>query len=253
MQVEFGKFVSIAKAVCVVVVLFVVAGTWLIAEEKEQKGQNVIPASEITAAKPTAASQGVSDLALAHSLIRWGREHKSPESLITAAKILAGISAKEIKMEPETKASGADVQKPEKPIQKTPVDNSPKALLDEARAMSDAPHIAALADAVASQLEERKRGAASGPRMWKAVLPALSRHTYRVTFRGGEIASVAISGDGDTDLDLYVYDQFGNLIGVDNDYTDDCIVTWIPRWTGPFIIEVVNRGPVYNEYVAAHN
>lgn len=59
---------------------------------------------------------------------------------------------------------------------------------------------------------------------------------------------VIVNGDGDTDLDLYVYDENGNLMGKDIDYSDYCVVSWTPRWTGPFTIKIKNRGSVYNRY-----
>jgi hypothetical protein len=74
-----------------------------------------------------------------------------------------------------------------------------------------------------------------------------------IMFRGGEEAIVTVSGDGDTDLDLYVYDSNGNLVASDDDGTDQCIATWTPRWTGRFYIHVKNRGEVYNRYVLRTN
>ena len=68
-----------------------------------------------------------------------------------------------------------------------------------------------------------------------------------------EIAEILVSGDGDTDLDLYVYDENGNLITSDTDYTDDCYVRFCPKWTGPFRIKIVNRGGVYNNYIILTN
>ena len=91
-------------------------------------------------------------------------------------------------------------------------------------------------------------GADGGSRFNRDRVLAHSSDTYTMRFRAGEVARVAVIGDGDTDLDLYVYDEFGNLIGSDTDYTDACIVTWAPRWTGVFTIQVVNRGNVYNVY-----
>ncbi len=80
---------------------------------------------------------------------------------------------------------------------------------------------------------------------------AYSTDSFYVTFRGYEDAAVVISGDGDTDLDLFVYDANGNLIGSDTDGSDDCVVRFMPFWTGTFRIEVRNLGCVYNQYEIA--
>jgi hypothetical protein len=49
------------------------------------------------------------------------------------------------------------------------------------------------------------------------------------------------------------YDENSNLIGSDTDRTDDCVVRWNPRWTGPFQIKIKNLGRVYNRYVLISN
>ena len=60
-------------------------------------------------------------------------------------------------------------------------------------------------------------------------------------------------GDGDTDLDLFVYDDQGNLVAFDDDLTDACVAFWLPETSGTFEIEIVNLGSVYNEFVMALN
>lgn len=75
-----------------------------------------------------------------------------------------------------------------------------------------------------------------------------SSDVYYFDFRGGCEASVTVIGDHDTDLDLYIYDENGNLIDSDIDNTDICVCTWTPRWTGRFKVKIVNRGSVYNQY-----
>jgi hypothetical protein len=72
--------------------------------------------------------------------------------------------------------------------------------------------------------------------------------TYRLMLMGGEDTIIRVRGDGDTDLDLLVYDENGNLVASDVNLGDSCTVHMRPRWTGPFIIKVVNRGSVYNAY-----
>jgi hypothetical protein len=74
-------------------------------------------------------------------------------------------------------------------------------------------------------------------------------HTYTAYVMGGVPAAITINGDGDTDLDLYVYNRFGNLVAVDEDDTDYCVVRWVPASSGMVTIRVVNRGSVYNDYI----
>ncbi|MEY3459906.1 MAG: hypothetical protein RL215_3063 [Planctomycetota bacterium] len=96
-------------------------------------------------------------------------------------------------------------------------------------------------------------GSGDGPKVAKEIVEAHSTDAYMVTFRAGEPASVVVIGDGDTDLDLRVYDENGNLVASDLDSTDRCIVNWCPRWTGKFRILVQNLGSVYNRYEIATN
>ena len=72
--------------------------------------------------------------------------------------------------------------------------------------------------------------------------------SYDYNFVGGYPASAGISGDGDTDLDLYVYDQYGNLACSSTEDEDTEVCSWTPKWTGSFRIVVKNRGSVYNKY-----
>src|SRR5271165_5042873 len=65
----------------------------------------------------------------------------------------------------------------------------------------------------------------------------------KATIYVGHLAEVAVIGDGDTDLDLYVFDPAGRLVGKDDDETDRCYVRFFPRTTGIYTIKVVNRSP----------
>ncbi len=67
------------------------------------------------------------------------------------------------------------------------------------------------------------------------------------------MARVAVVGDGDTDVDLYVYDQNGNEITRATGPGSTCLVEFVPRWTGPFRVRVVNLGYVPSYYILATN
>lgn len=111
--------------------------------------------------------------------------------------------------------------------------------------------VTAISTLVASVAAPLAASPVEGPQYDVHRVAAFSSDTFVVTFRGGEAAVVGVIGDGDTDLDLFVYDENGRLIGADEDSTDRCLVCFRPRWTGPFRIVVRNLGPVYNEYAIA--
>ena len=39
-----------------------------------------------------------------------------------------------------------------------------------------------------------------------------------------KVARIVVLGDGDTDLDLHVYDENGNVMVSDTDYTNQCVL-----------------------------
>jgi hypothetical protein len=79
-------------------------------------------------------------------------------------------------------------------------------------------------------------------------VPAKGLDTHSFTFRRGARVTITVRGDGDTDVDLFVYDENGRLVAKDDDLTDVCVVAFTPEETGRFRVEVKNLGNVYNEY-----
>lgn len=97
-------------------------------------------------------------------------------------------------------------------------------------------------------------GADGGPKTTVTSVDAFGRDRFNwITFRAGEQAVVALKGDGDTDLDLYIYDGYGNLVAKDDDGLDLCIARWTPTYTSAYQIVVRNRGRVYNRYAMRTN
>jgi len=99
----------------------------------------------------------------------------------------------------------------------------------------------------------RPLGRVGGTTHHRDQVEAQMTDVYRITFVRGESAVVRVIGDGDTDLDLYVYDENGRLVAEDSDSTDYCVVSWTPRWTGTFTVKIVNLGRVYNAYTLTTN
>jgi len=62
---------------------------------------------------------------------------------------------------------------------------------------------------------------------------------------------VSVRGDGDTDLDFTITDNFGRQVHRDFDSTDITFVTLRPRITNgcvKYVLQVQNRGTVYNNF-----
>jgi hypothetical protein len=187
-----------------------------------------------------AATDPVSIVATAERLASYGDEKKDPLALILAARMKQEVGETPVEREKENKGEKGEATKSPKR------DTSVQGLLERAKKLAQGrKDIVALADEVG---KSGTRGAEGGPKATRTVVRARTTDTFRpISFRGGEAAVVAISGDGDSDLDLYVYDEFGNQICRAESRSDDEICRWNPRWTGPFTIRVRNLG-VANYY-----
>ena len=186
---------------------------------------------------------------LAGDLVKYGYEQQSAFTLIDAMQILIDNPTQPLKVDMEGSQT----------INQGDVKNGTitfdfDKLLADAKQFADGDETTLkLIARVEADSKGVHRGAVNGPSIGEYVLPAYSTHTYDISFVANRIAEVAVSGDGDTDIDLFVYDSNGNLIDKDTDYTDDCYVRWCPKWTGRFRIVVANRGGVYNHYVIGTN
>jgi len=71
---------------------------------------------------------------------------------------------------------------------------------------------------------------------------------HKFYFYAGEQVDIEVFGDGDTNLDLYIYDAYGNLCAKRTGSSDYESVDFDVYRSEYFTIKVVNRGDVYNDY-----
>jgi hypothetical protein len=76
---------------------------------------------------------------------------------------------------------------------------------------------------------------------------AFDTQTWTVWTAAGT-SRIEVKGDGDTDLDCYVYDLSGRLLEKADDKTDHCVIDVSRARSGNLRVHVVNLGNVYNRY-----
>jgi len=197
-----------------------------------------------------ASSEGLANLKLAADLVKYGYQQEDALSLVMAAQIINDTDNQKL----EAEKSGETADTSDKTGKKGFVTLDRDKILTDAKKFANGDKdVEKLIAKAENEAKGVSRGAVGGARSDVATVSARSSYTWTCSFVAHKLAEVAVSGDGDTDLDLYVYDSNGNLIESDTDYTDDCYVSWVPRWTGKYYIKIVNRGNVYNRYVIVTN
>lgn len=195
-------------------------------------------------------SSSLSALRLATDLVKYGYAQQSALSLAEALQIINENPTQPLKAERE--GAAADISKSEGKSGKISLDYDK--ILADAKAFADGDEtITKLLEQIEENGKVSHRGRVNGPSRTFEIVNGNGIDTYTISFMANYLAEIAVSGDGDTDLDLYVYDSNGHLIASDESYSDDCYVRWVPAWTGRFIVKVVNRGPLYNRYVLLTN
>lgn len=195
-------------------------------------------------------SESLAAVKLANQVLRYGYENKSTLALLDALQIFSENPTQALNA--TKKGDAVDESKSDGKKAKVAFDY--ETVLADAKAFADGdPNLLALIDNIDAEAKGAQRGNINGPSRDYAAVNGNSYMDYTASFIANELAEVLVSGDGDTDLDLYVYDSNGNLIAQDTDYSDDCYVRWVPAWTGRYTIRIVNRGPVYNRFVILTN
>jgi hypothetical protein len=192
-----------------------------------------------------ARTQAVQLAQVAQELAVYGEKNKDALALITAAQMKQRLGIRDAQAD----AKDAPKADPKAPAAR---DDSVAGLLARAKQYAGGrKDLVALADEVQ---KTGTRGDAQGPGCYRSTaVNSRSALTYTVTMRGGEPATVALTGDGDTDLDLVVRDAYGNVICAAEGPSDRERCTWFTSRTEPFRIEVRNLGNVWNQHQICTN
>jgi hypothetical protein len=204
-----------------------------LAQDKENK----VNAQEAPkGAKDSAKTKAIQKLELASRLIQFGRANKNAEALLLAAQILHTTPTEPLKVGKETEKGD------ESAMAAKQKDNSPKALIAEAKKISGAAHVEGMAAATQKIVDEETRGAAAGPqRDIFTILPGQTINWNPITFVGGQKAIVDVDLGGAVGrMALEVRDQFGNLVARDGVTGPYYNVQWYPAFTGAYRVRLIN-------------
>lgn len=209
---------------------------------QDQSGTNVAETGD-------KVDTGQSALATAYDLFAYGKKNKDALAVIAAAKIIATTPTSESKATVEEKTeAGADT------TQEGDGADGPGTLDDM---LAVATKLSAGNDTYLELIEDVKgdkpRGRLRGPGRLVRGLLAGRTHIIKDRFSGGRLAQVTLIGDGDTNLDMVILDQNGNVICKDKSYSDKLRCRWYPKWTGTFTIGIRNQGRIRNTYVLLTN
>ena len=226
------------------------------AQETKQQELNV---EKAVAGKP-AGNAALDQAALAARLALLGEKQEKPMLLLAAAQLLG-----------ELQTSDKDASS----VKKTEDDSKDSAgelntlnyreLLSKAQAMAEKQGDAG--KAIIDQIEGLRtkgivysQGEGRPSRILQGITfkvmdrdridPGHSATYSNVQFEGKKPAIVTVIGDGDGDLDLFVYDgNTGGIIGSDEDRDSIPVVQWQPRYEGPFTIVVKNVSGDWENFV----
>lgn len=226
-----------------VAILFTSSITFGQSESEQKQERHGDPSNEMLMAK------------LAIDFAQYGYDNKSALALIESAKILAKMPLGKLKIEKTNNGNGDT--KGDNKQKKIKDDLTPIKLLVDAKllAKGDNSLLAVIARVEKEQQSKQfaTRGRVYGPAVETRRVYSHSRKTDYILFEGRRLAEVAVIGDGDNDLDLYIYDSEGYLVKKDIDNTDECYISFYPRYSESYKIVVKNLGSVYSDYILLTN
>lgn len=79
-----------------------------------------------------------------------------------------------------------------------------------------------------------------------------NKHTIDVKLQEGKLSAVWVFGEKATDIDLFVYDSDGAEVAKDEHLSKDAFVSFVPKTSGTYRIEVVNLGQGDNTCTVKH-
>lgn len=198
--------------------------------------QNTIPA-----AKDETTSKIIGKLTLAGLLVNYGYETETALPLIQAVKIYQELNLQPAMddLKPVVEGEGEK----EETVAKRPARTQEQLLADATQFAKGEPALLSLIN----DCQKTSRKPTETYFFRNDYIAPNKTHVWEVPLSGGEHSFVHLSGDGSSDLDLYLYDLEDNEIDKDTSAGDQCGLTVFEKLS-TIVVKIVNRGSVPNNY-----
>ncbi|MBE2277777.1 MAG: hypothetical protein IAE87_15950 [Rhodobacteraceae bacterium] len=269
------------KSLSLALITTALVGLTLPSLAEDGKGPNIDPTATGTPGAPAT-------LAMAYELFALGKAEGDALTVLTAAKLAAGAESEPqepVALDPAKVAveeAGQEALAKRKAVPAAPAAPAPitngeprpaaKASYQSGEAGDDgtaaAPPSSAEMFALATELAgddetmkeliadaqaEASRGRIGGAVTWNSRVTSGQIDVWEIPFYGNSYAEIAVSGDGDANLDVVVTDENGNVICYDTSFSDQVYCDFVPAWDGYFYVMVENAGQLRNSYYLMTN
>lgn len=204
---------------------------------------NTFAQNPATIVKDITASKAIERLTLAGLLVNYGYETETALPLIQAVKIYQELNLCPIMddLKPVIEDEGDTTE--EETLAKRPARTEEQLLTDATQFADGDPTLLNLIDGC----RKTTRKPTKTYFFRNDYIAPKKTHLWTVPLSGGKHSFVHLSGDGSTDLDLYLYDQEGREIDKDTSAGDQCGLCIFDELS-TITIKIVNRGSVTNSY-----
>ena len=202
-------------------------------------------------------SQEMTAVSFAMQLARFGYEYDKPIYLLSAAQTLIDNPIKgEFKLTNIEIIGKADTSSVNPKRKKVSI-NINSLIADAIKLANNDSSIINLAYKIEKESHSdqvaKNRGRKYSPLVKEITLYSNSNIALQTVFNAKEIAEVFVMGEGSAPLNLTVYDQNGTIIKTNPSTPDNCYISFTPKTTGNYKIEIKNVGKSKNDLLLMTN
>lgn len=207
-----------------------------------------VAASRLASGPETAVDR----ILLAEGVARFARETGDASAMIVAARMIRGIEIRTTDF--GGVVSGSAVSGP--PSATPARFPTFAAYLSEARRLAGGN--AAMRGEIGALEAEQEKGVlssslAAGALGHRIMMPPGGKWSFDVVVEARKPAIIVALGDGDTDVNIYVYDSRGAILAQDTAPGYQAVVRWTPVSAGRYRVVVQNDGPLNTYTVVLSN